>query len=100
MYKIYNNDFIHNHQTFLQKCFCQSEFAFMAVIATRSNFPGSDSPDQAVGKKIRFFCQFSLDNTFVSHNAASATVSFTLQRLLLLSLIFLGQFLQFWNLLT
>lgn len=71
----------------------------MAVISNRTNFPGSDSPDQNLGKKIRFFCQFSVDKTFF-HNAVSATVSLTLQRLFLLSLIFLGQFLQFWNLLT
>lgn len=52
-----------------------------------------------LSKKIRFFCQFLVDKTFF-HNAVSATVSLTLQWLFLLSLIFLGQFLQFWNLLT
>lgn len=75
----------------MQYCFCQSEFTFMSVIPTRSNFPGSDSPDQTLGKKIRFFYQFLVDNTFF-HNA---TVSFTLQWLFLLSLIFLINFCSF-----
>ena len=40
-----------------------------------SNFPESDFPDQNLGNKIRFLCQFLVNNTF-SHNEVSTILSY------------------------
>ena len=40
-----------------------------------SNFPESDFPDQNLGKKIRFLCQFLVNHTF-SHNEVSTILSY------------------------
>lgn len=49
---------------------------FMAVISTMSNFPGSDSSDQNLGKKIRFFCQFLVNNTLFCNVVMALSVLF------------------------